>query len=77
MKQHSKLSSEQQQEHLSEQQSAQQAGQEFATTEELLRYDSRQTVVPPAIAQRLAKSSAELPAPSRSWWARFFGGSKS
>lgn len=72
MKQHSKLSSEQQQEHVSEQQSGQHAVQEFATAEELLRFDAANIPVPSTIAERLAKSSADLPKPNRSWWKRLF-----
>ena len=77
MKQHSKLSTEQKQEHVAEQTTGQQAAHEFVNAEEILRYDAAQTPVPPGIVQRLAKSSAQLPNPSRSWWQRFFGGSKS
>ena len=72
MKQHSKLSSEQQQEHVAEQHSTQQGVQEFSTTEELLRFDAANIPVPPTIAQRLAKSSADIPKPNRSWWKRLF-----
>jgi len=73
MKQHSKLSSEKQQEHVAEQQTTQHAGQEFATAEELLRYDAANMPVPPGISQRLAKSSADLPVPGKSWWKKLFG----
>lgn len=43
---------------------------EFASVEEMLQHDANHTTVPAAIAQRLEKSVAELPAPSRSWWRR-------
>lgn len=74
MKQRSKLSPRQQQ---SEQQETlhetrQQAGQEFATAEELLRFDAKQTTVPPQIAERL-KQAAQPAAPQRSWWQKLFG----
>jgi hypothetical protein len=72
MKQHSKLSSDQQQQRVSEQQLTQQTRQDFASAEELLRYDAAHTSVPPGIAQRLAKSAADLSAPSRSWWSKLF-----
>ncbi|HEY9510838.1 MAG TPA: hypothetical protein VIV82_13340 [Verrucomicrobiae bacterium] len=72
MKQHSKLSSEQHQEHISEQQSGQRTVQEFATAEELLRFDAASIPVPSTIAERLAKSSADIPKPNRSWWKRLF-----
>jgi nucleosome binding factor SPN SPT16 subunit len=76
MKHRSKLSPEQQQ---SEQQAAahqtqHQAGQEFATAEELLRFDAAQTAVPPQIAERLKQSAAQLPPPPRrSWWKNLLG----
>ena len=76
MKQQSKLSQEQQQ-HAAEQQTQQPAAREFASAEELLRYDAEHTPVPPAIAQRLQKSTSELPQPKRAWWKRLFGGSNS
>ena len=43
------------------------AAREFATAEELLRYDAAQTPVPPEVAQRLAQSLAAEP-PKRPWW---------
>jgi hypothetical protein len=49
--------------------------QEFATVEELLRQDARDTLVPPIIAQRLEQSLSQLPAPPRRpWWRRILGG---
>jgi hypothetical protein len=72
MKQQKKFNSEEQQEHVSEQQLTQNTAQEFASVEELLRYDASQTQTPAAIAQRLQKSSADLPRPARSWWQRLF-----
>jgi hypothetical protein len=72
MKQQSKLTNQQQQQLGVEQQATQQSAREFATPEELLRYDAGQTVVPPAIAQRLGQSAADLPKPKRSWWQRWF-----
>ena len=45
---------------------------EFATPEEMLRHDALHTPVPPAIAQRLQASLAELPTPGGSWWRRWF-----
>jgi hypothetical protein len=73
MKQHSKLSSEQQQQHAAEQH-AQPAGQEFASADELLRHDAAHTAVPAAIAERLQKSTVVLPRPKAVWWKRLFGG---
>lgn len=58
---------------VSREESAQSAAREFASAEEMLREDARQTVVPAAIAQRLQESVAQLPAPPRSWWRRLLG----
>ncbi len=75
MKRQTKLNStEQQQQHAAEQQAQQPSALEFATAEELLRYDAANTAVPDAIAQRLQKSAGDLPAPKLSWWKRLFGG---
>ena len=74
MKHQSKLSQEQQQQRAAEQQTQQQAVREFASAEELLRYDAAHTTVPPEIAQRLQKSTGNLPGPKPAWWKRLFGG---
>jgi hypothetical protein len=73
MKQQSKLSEESRQVG-TEHQTQSQAAREFANADELLRDDARHTTVPPAIAQRLQKSAAELPGPKTSWWKRWLGG---
>ena len=72
MKQHSKLTSGQQQEHAVEQQTQSQPAREFASAEEMLRHDAANTPVPPGIAQRLAKSAGGISGPKRSWWRRLF-----
>lgn len=72
MKQQNEFNSEHEHEHKAEQQQA----HEFSTTEDLLRFDNKQVDVPAAIAERLQKSSADLPRPGRSWWQRFFGGNR-
>lgn len=65
---------EDQQHAVGEQQMQHQNAREFATVEEMLRHDALHTPVPPAIAQRLEESVAQLPPPrSRSWWRRLFG----
>jgi hypothetical protein len=69
MKQKTNLTSEQQQ-----QTSAEQKVREFASSDELLRYDASQLEVPPAVAQRLNKSIRSEPKPGRSWWQRLTGG---
>lgn len=71
MKHEKKFSQEQQQ--VSETQSRQTAVREFASVEELLRHDAKQTSVPPAIAQRLNRSLQNEPCPPRSWWRRWLG----
>jgi hypothetical protein len=74
MKRQNKFSTEQQHELVAGQQQAQQQTQEFANAEELLRFDARNTIVPPEIARRLQQSAAALPQPKRSWVKRLFGG---
>jgi hypothetical protein len=72
MKRQSKLTSRQsEQEQQLSHQEAQHSVQEFTTVEEMLRHDARHTPVPPNIAHRLQESIG--PAPTRSWWRRFFG----
>jgi len=71
MKHEHKLSQEQQ--HIAAHQTQQQAGQEFATAEDLLRFDAGQTIVPKEIEQRLKHSSRDIPPPRRSWWKNMFG----
>jgi hypothetical protein len=69
MKRQTKLTSQEQQE-LSETKAQQTAAREFATPEELLRFDASQTAVPPAIGQRLNQSIQQELKPTRSWWKR-------
>ena len=74
MKQQSKFSTGQ--EHLAQQQSQSQGEQEkeFANADELLRFDAAHTLLPPEVAQRLARSAAEIPAPARRpWWKAWLG----
>jgi hypothetical protein len=74
MKQESQFSSDEQHRHESGQESHHQTAREFATAEELLRFDAAQTVVPPPIAERLKQSAAQLaPPPRRAWWQKLFG----
>lgn len=58
---------------VTETQSQQTAARKFASAEEVLREEIRQTIVPPAIEQRLSKSIENLPKPEKSWWRRFIG----
>jgi len=70
MKRQTKHSS-QEQEQLSEVGAQQTSPLEFASAKELLQHDAGQTVVPPEIAERLARSIQNEPKPARSWWRRF------
>ena len=47
-------------------------GQEFASVEELLRYDARQQISTPALAERVSASIAREPKAPRHWWQRLF-----
>ncbi len=74
MKQRIKLSSEQEQQQDALQQTRPQTIHEFASPEKLLQFDAAQTLVPRDIAQRLARSTSELPAaPRRPWWRNLLG----
>jgi hypothetical protein len=77
MKHQTKLSEEQQQQLAAAHQTQQPAGREFASADELLRYDAAHTPVPPEIAQRLQQSAGNLPGPKGSWLKRWLGGSRS
>jgi hypothetical protein len=72
MKHESKLTREQQQQLAAQQQAQQQTAREFATAEELLRYDAAQITTPPTVGNRIAQSAAGLNPPRRSWWQRLF-----
>lgn len=74
MKNRSKLSREQQQgeQHTAAHESRQHH-QEFATAEDLLRFDAAQTDVPPQVAEKLKQSIGDVAPPRRSWWKNLFG----
>ena len=71
-KKSSHLRHREEQEQTSQAQTRQSKDLEFATAEEVLRYDATQTSVPPAVAERLQKSLAQEPKLSISWWQRLF-----
>jgi len=71
MKRQTKLTS-QEQEQLTEVKAQQTSAREFASVEEVLRHDASQTVVPPGVAERLARSVQNVPPPERTWWQRVF-----
>ncbi len=73
MKRQHKLSQPQENLSASEQQQAASHGvQQFADSDEILRFDAAQTVVPPEVAQRLQKSLGGTPAKS-AWWRTLLG----
>jgi hypothetical protein len=72
MKRHPKLSQPQQEHLASGRHTASQGAQDFADTNEMLRYDAARTLVPPEIARRLQKSLDENPT-KRSWWQKLIG----
>ena len=71
MKRQTKLTNEEQFQHQTSERQ-QEIMREFTSAEEMLRHDALHTPVPPAIAQRLQASIAQLPASSRPWWQRWF-----
>ena len=75
MKQHTKLSQEQQNTEAHQtHETHQQAAKEFASAEEMLRFDAAHTVVPPQVAKRLEESMGKIaPAPRRPWWKSLLG----
>lgn len=73
MKHQTKLSAEEQQKQAAGHQTQSESAREFASAEELLRYDAAHTTVPPEIARRLQKSVGPANPPPRSWWRNLFG----
>jgi hypothetical protein len=50
-----------------------QQGQQFASVEDLLRYDNEQNPVPSEVAERLNRSIGAEPKPARPWYKSLFG----
>ena len=71
MKHQTKLSPEQS--HTEAHATRQSTGREFASAEELLRFDAAQTTVPPQISERLKQSAGTIAPPPRSWWKNLLG----
>ena len=46
---------------------------EFATVDDLLRYDSERNPVPPEVADRLGHTLAAEPKPEKPWYKKLFG----
>ena len=55
------------------QNSNQAQSREFATVDDLLRYDSEQNPVPAAVAERLGQTLEGAPKPSQPWYKKLFG----
>jgi hypothetical protein len=51
-----------------------QAGREFTSVEEMIRFDTQQTLPPERISERLKESVDRDPVPTKPWWRRLFGG---
>jgi hypothetical protein len=71
----SKLRQQQQQAEEATEQQVQQEGRvdrQFDSPEEMIRFDTAQTVPPESIAERLKESIAREPTPPKSWWQRLF-----
>ncbi len=72
-KKSSQLRQTEQQETATHQTSSAQGALEFASAEEMLRFDAAQTVVPTQVTERLQESIAAEPKPrSAAWWQRWF-----
>jgi hypothetical protein len=57
-----------------QQQTQGQQGREFASPEEMLRFDAAQTPLPTGIEPKLQQwLGAEPQAPARSWWRKLLG----
>jgi hypothetical protein len=68
------ISSEKQQQVSQTQAQSQTMAKEFNSVDEMLRFDAKQTVVPPEIAQRLDRSVQNEPShPRQPWWRRLLG----
>jgi hypothetical protein len=71
MKHQSKFSQEQQPAETHQTQKP--AGHEFASAEELLRFDAAQTTVPAPIADKLKRTTSQAaPPPNTGWFKRLF-----
>ena len=76
MKQNSKLQQQQQEQSVEHQRTSPkteaQEARAFQSSEEMLRFDAAQTIVPESVKTRLADSVAKEPRPKKSWWQRLF-----
>jgi hypothetical protein len=72
MKYEKKFRPEEQQQVSETQTQSQQTIHEFATPEEMLRVDLKQTKTPERVAERLSRSVKNQPGLARPWWKRLF-----
>jgi hypothetical protein len=72
MKYEKKFRQEEQQQVSQTQSQSQQTIHEFATPEEILRFDLKQTETPARVAERLSQSVKNQPGLARPWWKRLF-----
>lgn len=69
MKRQTKLTSREELQHT---ESAAQSAQEFASVDDLLRFDADHAALPADIERRLRESLRGLPQPQKPWWKRLF-----
>jgi hypothetical protein len=69
---HKKLEQRQHEQTEAQQKTVQQTALEFASAEELLRYDRAQVAPPTRLAKRLSDSIARECQSARSWWKRLW-----
>ncbi len=51
---------------------SQQTIHDFATPEDMLRFDAKQTATPNSVAERLSRSLKNQPRLAQPWWKRLF-----
>jgi len=72
MKHQNKLVSREHQQQAAEKQShLEETAREFASPEEMLRFDAERTRAPGGIAEKLSRSLQNEPCAPRSWWKRW------
>jgi hypothetical protein len=72
MKYEKKFRQEEQQQVSENQLQSQQTIHDFATPEDMLRFDAKQTMTPNSVAERLNRSLKNQPRLAQPWWKRLF-----
>ena len=72
MKYEKKFRQEEQQQVSENQLQSQQTIHDFATPEDMLRFDAKQTMTPDSVAERLSRSVKNQPRLAQPWWKRLF-----